>query len=629
MKRGQWPVAIGAASVLVLATGALALGVTRQRTESAAEATLLRYPSARASSAPPSPETGRPGATAEYTFELFAKTVQKGSGELEQRVRGRLSITWLDSDATRERWELSNLELSGSKNGQPLQTVPGQGETCIVKRSPSGAPLELQFAPAADTESRKRLEHLVALSQGARGAGTRGKSWTSREVDGTGSYSAEYQERPDGTVQRKKVEYDSAGARAVTLRVVESEATLSFDAGRIVNVRSHERLNLQGGAVLVESSARLSRTRPLQTIAVSESHWRELPARFPFGQASQASEAERDRALARGLTLTSAVQALEAAQSDEERSQAARKLGAFCRLHPELVLELAPAFERVTEPVALALISSLKEARSEGAALLLTRLFKAADRPRAIRLHAVEALSGSGLPLNIVVTALKDGLTDANLRSTAALNLGIVAFEGQRANPELASVAKQALLEAHRAAGGRDTLFIAALGNAAAPELNEELESLSSEKDANVRGEIVWAARKLPGELADKAVTGALRNDPSPLVRRRALQVCSRWPRERECPGLERVALADTDAVARKEALRALSSRARTSADQKELLRTARVIAERDKDADTQRFAASLLAQLESPTPNKGPLGVFLNSGNPAIAVQSSGGTDP
>ncbi len=602
--------AVGLLAVATVATAVIRRGRPAEPSAAAAVSSAAT-PSALAAPL----ERAQQGQQARYTFELFADTVQKASGRVQQRVQGALAITRLDADAHRERWEITALEISGSKNGQALETQHAQpGVACVVQRSSSGVPLELTFAPGAPAEQRQRLEQLVSVSQaGTAPAST--ETWTEREADATGSYLADYARRADGGLHRSKRVYDSEGARAVALRITQSEATLRFEAGRIVSVHEQQRIDLQQGALSVDSKGIIERVQAPAPVSLDASALLATGQQYPFGRASQISENERDLAAVRGLTLPDGIASLAAAPSDQARSQSARRLGSLFRLQPELANAALPAVDGLNEPATLALISSLAEARSEAAARALSTLANASNRSRAVRLSALEGLSRNGLPASFVVPALQSALADPLLQSTAALNLGIVAFETRTRDPDLALAARQPLLARYREGGEQSSLFIAALGNAGAPELLASIRDVAKQSDPNLRGELVWAARKLTDDSVERTIAWALSKEKSPLVRRRALQVCARWPRERACPALEVVALHDVDAVTRQEGLRALWSRSRSDADRADVLRVAK-LATRDPDPKTRQLAETLVSQLQRSGSTGEPMGLFFGAGS-------------
>src|SRR6478609_4398538 len=292
-----------------------------------------------------------------YRVEITAVTEQAGD-RLNQQVAGQLSIENAQTPSgPAELWRLTNVVVSASKNaGPPSERQPGPA-LGLVRRSASGVPTELLFAPGSGSEQRRWLEFLIALAQ--RPLPSQSEPWSVEERDGTGAYSARYSHLPDGTLVRTKLNYAPESTRGTGLKVDSSDAKLVLAADALVSVEAHERLSFRAGALVVDSTAKVARDGASVQQSLDLAEIEALTSTFAFGQASRESASEQDRSLAQGLTPQAGVTDVLQATSPAERRGAAKRLAALARLNPAVLPAIDAAFARsvLEEEPAIALLS--------------------------------------------------------------------------------------------------------------------------------------------------------------------------------------------------------------------------------------------------------------------------------
>ncbi len=511
-----------------------------------------------------------------------------------------------------EIWLLRNTQTTASQAASPPRVEHVRDVSAIVRRGKAGEPNELVFPMGASPEARQRLEQLVALSYQCTDPSQKDQ-WECRQTDGTGLFRVRYARSGD-VLTFHKLKYESEAAERVDLELVSSEGKVTRSGDHLTDIEVKEALRVQGGALGVSSTAHLRRLDAPKSLA-------ELSVEFPashtvayvFGAASRESDAERDLRLSQGLTPERALTSLRDASTPNASYQARRSLAALARRKPDTVAAITAAFEGASEALRTQLLQTLGEVTGKESVEFVSSVMRDTNRTTQMRRVAVSVLSGEQLEPTPVVQALLGCLEQPELKTDCALTLGSVAYRIKQLSPDARSRALSALespttkLPEH--------LRWAALGNAGAASIGSLVPRLRSEKNPKVRGDLVWALRRVETEEATNGVRAALRGDTDAGVRRSAARVCGEWSKLRACPELAEASVKDRDPQVRAQALRSIWMRSQTAEDRKALAELAHSIERNDADANVRRFAAQLYENLSS---GKNTFGLVTGSPNTA-----------
>ncbi len=210
-------------------------------------------------------------------------------------------------------------------------------------------------------------------------------------------------------------------------------------------------------------------------------------------------------------------------------------------------------------PDAKFFVNALGSAGSKEAAAALTGLLQG-EREAAPTREILRALGNVEHPAPETLTAMTQRFGDHEVGGFAQLMTGALAHSSEQSEPDVASAAAAALLNA--LAGEQNPLLIAdtlrALGNAGDPRAVEVAARYAKDANPLLRSAAAQAVRRVVGSEAD-ALLVELAADPEATVRDSAMNAAlDRLPSIVLTAAVEQLARVDPEASVRRDAVRVL-----------------------------------------------------------------------
>jgi len=393
----------------------------------------------------------------------------------------------------------------------------------VVRAHIDGRFADFEFPKTLDAQTRQRLREALRMFQVVVPAGA-GESWTTREEDANGTFSAVYRVGHAGRIKKSRVEYADPSARILKSK---STALLATDGGAwldTMDVLDAQRITSKTGQkVFVSAKAALRRIS-------------NAPAWTTTATARLATEAT---AVRRVTEIVEQKQTRAATDADRERVRAliaeldgSGKLGDFLAKMQALLDDCPELADMIPDRIAQgdladltasALIHVLAMSGSARAQTALISIATDARQTKQNQLRAVIDVGGVARPQRIVSDHLW-ALTahrsfDAEMANTAILALGRIGktLREQRSSDyaEL-SEGLQAALRASMSPGEKSAV-LAAVANTRDPSFVSEAAIHLGAPTPQERGAAAKALAHLPGSR--EVLRNALELEKDPYVR--------------------------------------------------------------------------------------------------------------
>lgn len=484
-----------------------------------------------------------------YAVRLDSRVRFEGQDIMVVSVAGELGMTRVGAE---------NLELAAavevSSASLALQASPEEeaavrralGEPFSIRFGPGGRVEEIGFPPvdqpeAARALARGLLRTLAAALQVASPPSGDQQEWIAEERDPVGVVRVRYQRR-DHDLAKRKLEYVRVTSKGPLVdartEFASSLADLTFD-GRgtspetLVGVQQREETTVrsEGPLPTLGSTLDLSLRIVSRKAATPEelaAHAAALPQyqRSALDDRSVEGRIAIDHGKLQEGSFLGVLGALTKLGKDDlgERARLFSLLKTNLRFNEEDVEE-AERMIREGSPDTATLIDALGSAGSARAQEVLQSVVREDTFGDDERRRALISLSMAEQP-SAETIALLQGLTEDPVYGKQALyGLGSAAYNLNSSRPETARELTAAMTR--RLEGTADpnqrVVLLKAVGNAGHVDSLEVLGRQLKDPDPAVRGTAVWALRRIPGEQADQAIALALRSDPAPSVKLKAL----------------------------------------------------------------------------------------------------------
>jgi hypothetical protein len=441
-------------------------------------------------------------------------------------------------------------------------------------------------------------------------------SWTARERDGAGEYSALYLMPLSDRIVKRKLKYvytdGVAGARADALRVSidQSEITFSLAAGGPVQAADGvDRVSMdltpdKAQQLMAATEFHLSNLRTGQAPELVGSLDRARPrvrssAIVTQGPDPSVVRAEADERLLKGHSTEALLAAAFA--NDANTAASPDRLAALFRSRPEAASEAADLL--VQEGAKRSVTNALGAAGSLSAVSALNDLAHNPALDEKLRVDAILAFVQMQHPMVEAMLVLEDLMIDpdANIRSASRMMTGALSRAGRIEHAPEADAIDASLIALSRSA--QDTSekaeLLCALGNSAGPSTVPFIEEALHEPTAAIRAAAARALRLAPGHEVDRLLAAVITSDSDGVVRSDAI-FATRFRHPLSAPltdALMQAASADTARFVRSNAIAVLRQNPTASPQIPETLKR---ISQLDADAAIRRQAGEALEALSA-----------------------------
>lgn len=496
-----------------------------------------------------------------------------------------------------------------------------------------GAVLRVHFPRGLAPSDQNLLQMIVTETELMRPA-TDAPQWTAMERDGAGSYLAVYQRPLDdpGQLVKRKVKYvdiDGTGepTHSLAVEISASEWRFTLDAAGVVTaLEGMDRLrismpmapmNSDGSApsashLDIRADVHLSDARAgnapdlVGSLERARQDVKSAPVGTHAGDREQAIAA-RDQRLLEGHTATAL---LTSARARAQDALLPARLAALFRRQPDAI---AAGIEVVRASGGRALVTNALASAGTAPALgALSTLAHDQGAPRQARVDALNALIGLAHPSSSEIGVATDLLDDPDreVRRTARMVCGALAFAMRVSNPTTQAAIEQALLARYPGATASERAdLLDGLGNSGGTTAFAAAERALGDDHADVRRAAVSALRRVDGAVADRKLAEVLPADRDERVRMAAIDAAGvRWPdrrttvpRRADDPlvlSLLRAASADRSEAVRAGAVGLLRRHQDTGL---EIPTALAHIAAHDPSPGVRRLASELLASAPAP----------------------------
>jgi HEAT repeat protein len=435
---------------------------------------------------------------------------------------------------------------------------------------------EVRENPRAPAQARAMLKAIAAYGQFAQYG--RGKAWTSRESDATGTYDATYTRIGTGQYERRKQTYATIDhttaelAKDSKLEVSASNHRFAFAPdGHLESLAVDETLAASGqfvSGLSTRTTVALRYVRDEPARALDLAHPLELVAHdTPAGNTDFSPEADAHRLAGRGFgDIVGVLDDLPSAgERDENEQRAARMafiaLGACMRLDDQCVAEAMQQI-RAESPHSRTLWDALAQAGTPAAQAALRELI---DTPRfdlSERRTQMIGLSMVNSPTAETIAFLHERFADRDQGVQARYGVGSAVYHLKDRRPEDAEAAFRILVAelgnetevAHKAA------LLIAIGNAGYPAALPVVTPYLRAPESVLRRAAARGLRLLTGDHVDKLLADLALDDDSEGVRLSAVEVLgTRAPTSAVVSTLVTVADEDGSDTVRRRAEQALN----------------------------------------------------------------------
>jgi HEAT repeat protein len=436
-------------------------------------------------------------------------------------------------------------------------------------------------------------------------------TWETTETDTTGRFVARYRAMDAERFQKEKLRYLDAlpAGELPLLPEITSHAMgeLDLEQGWLVRAEVEESTELAvseaglGMSIGMQAKLELAgreRCSPLADDSSWEGPWAALDGQ---GDPASVARAERDedRRLLGDATLEDLLAEIEdllaQGKSDSyEIFSARQKLAALVRLRPETlsVLRAMLAEGRLGDEAAAVVLTAVGAAGTSESELFLVALVEDGQGTPAQRIGAVIALfqlrHSSASTFDAIHGLVLQSGGSSELGNSSLLLLGALAGEPQNA----ARVERIAALLALKESTGDVSLWLRALGNCGGVEVLEAVSSYLADGDPMLRLSAVEGLRAVPGEHVVELLGTAAREDTDPSVRATAAELLGRRWSDGGEEAVRYVLENDPSGIVRS---RALNGVALAANDHEEAMNLLLQAAERDPDSSVREHARELL----------------------------------
>jgi len=366
-------------------------------------------------------------------------------------------------------------------------------------------------------------------------------SWTAREQDASGTYSAEYRALGTQAIARKKTAYtelptpepDSA---PVKYEIRKSETRFELSAtGAIASSTGSESVLLDDGEgalppLEMNSHFRIARKTDTTRADLPEQRaWlSSLPARaLSAAPDPEAQTYEIDLVKAASGTRIDDIVG-DMARTDPETGQgdphAFRRLTAALEAAVRIdedAEQAAFARSEAGQPYTAEVLSALARSNRPDTLLRVAKLLQTSQRiAPEVRARTLMALSTNAFATQPVARAIEALSSDPAIGDGAVLGLGALCFRLQQTNPPLAREIYESLAaRLDRAQTTEQTeLALRALGNAGNSAALPKLERFLTAEEPRLRAVAVGALRRLQGPTVDALLARVAENDKQEAV---------------------------------------------------------------------------------------------------------------
>jgi hypothetical protein len=460
------------------------------------------------------------------------------SGAASLRGEWTETVVAVRRDGYDVRYELANVRIDPTGGRRVTATDLRLAQERLQKPfwvscGLDGSLQTIHFLKEVSAEDRNLLQAIATESQFVQPDSTRA-DWTSRELDGGGSYLARYQRQDNAHVRKKKIKYLGTGStdpnQALRLVVEESEVEFGFATdGAISTVDGVQRISMsipgvKGNSLTARFEIHLSDLHGSSTsvtagnlgIAAGVDN---LPITTHESD-RKISQTEFDTQLLSGKSNEQILSA--AARGD---AVAERTLAAMFRRRPESIPTAAGGIADDTAGQTIA--SALAEAGTDQSFKALSRVVHDESRTIPIRIRTMMAIEGIRKPNLDVMRSPSDLLDDHDpqIRIAARLASGALARAGRESHSQESDEIESDLVArfTHARTVEEKKEFLAALGNSAGPRARGTFIDVLRDEREDFRTAAARGLRLIPGDAIDALLASTAKDDASAKVRGSAL----------------------------------------------------------------------------------------------------------
>jgi HEAT repeat protein len=549
----------------------------------------------------------------EYALEESSSTTAGGQPFMQMSMAGRLFITRLDAESIRYQFD-GSLHGSLGPSGD-LSQLEAEAKKPFYVTSAGDDLIQLRVEVGVSNNTTQLWRSLLATTRLEWPEHQNAESWRTTETGPLGACLMQYERIGLNEIKKERVSCSvPSGAKVIDFETQQSEQAIVLRGLRIESLSSNEKLKTEAiqGTPSFESATKLSlqyldsRDRSAELAA-----WKAAaraaqgmliglgPSARPAGPLSREDLLARigDRTFPGVMTkmLDFEKTGLSRALTSEENAAFGRSFVAL-RSMLQLNSKYIPEVEKHIEakgPLTQHLLGALGEAGTpEAQAVLIRYLENSANEARERTLAGI-ALARLESPTEASVAALRRAQKDPLVADQATFALGSNVKRLAGANQDLRKQVLNGLIdELDRAPSDQKERYLAALGNAAAPEALPKLQQYATSEVASERKNAANGARQIPGPAAEGLLVGLLA-DPEETVRAQAVAaIADREPSPQLVDALSVVMRSETSYLVRSKAVNGASLWLR---EMPAVAPALRAVAENDSEEGLRLVAARAL----------------------------------